>query len=168
MQIKSKVKAILKMLKHQQIAQINRIHQKNREEQEMKRAMQMQAVQKIEMQEEQAKIEKYTLIDELRRMSPEEKKTLLISLDGNILHNELDSRLRGLTHHKRRMLVGKRLEDLSPEIAQELMNDRIYAKHRQASLPEMIHEIERNKRIEKQMELRRKQRSLEPPKQLGR
>ena len=121
-----------------------------------------------EMIEEKAKIEKYTLIDELRRMSPDEKRVLMISMDGSMLHNVLDKKLSGLTPQRRKMLVGKRLEDLSPEIRQELMRDRVHAKQRRNMLPEMIHEIERARKIEKQMELKRKQRILEPPKQLGR
>ena len=68
MQIKSRVKSILKMLKQQQIAQINRIHKRAREEQERKEYMQKIAAKNKELIEEKAKVEKHTLIDELRRM----------------------------------------------------------------------------------------------------
>ena len=168
--LKKKIRSIIKQLQRHQLAQIDMIMRRNRERQEREEKFQRERDEKHKANEKEI-VEEARLFDDLRRLSPEDRARLVKEIEENprgvFLENDLYA-IKGLSVERRRRLIGKTLEQLSPEIRRELELDRIKAKEMHKRMPQIMREVDIRRGIEKRERRRRHQPQLEPPKQLGR
>ena len=134
--LRKKVKAIIKQLQRHQLAQIERMRRKNREIREKEEKFIKDRDEKYNANVKDV-VDKDKLLHDLKRLSVDDRRKLLAELGDNsktIIQEKDLYGIKGLTAAQKAMIVGKTIEQLTPEIRRELGIDSLF---RSAPAPDM-------------------------------
>jgi hypothetical protein len=151
--LKKRVKSILKQLQRHQLAQIDRMRRRNRETREKEEKFIKERDEKYNANVKEA-VDTDRLLYDLKRLSVEDRRKLLAELGENprgIIQEKDLYGIKGLTDTQKRRLIGKTIEQLTPEIRRELEIDGLFGglaavtrnNHRNKNLNELAEQFNR-------------------------
>ena len=150
--LKKRVKSIIKQLQRHQLAQIERMRRKNREIREKEEKLIQERDEKYNVNVKEM-VDTDRLLYDLKRMSVEDRKRLFEQLGDNpkaVIQEKDLYGIKGLTDIQKKRLIGKTIEQLTPEIRRELGIDALFSElaptphhHRRRDMHELAERMNR-------------------------
>jgi len=159
--LKKRVKSIIKQLQRHQLAQIERMRRKNREIREKEEKLIQERDEKYNVNVKEM-VDTDRLLYDLKRMSVEDRRRLFAQLGDNpkaVIQEKDLYGIKGLTDIQKKRLIGKTIEQLTPEIRRELGIDALFSElaptphhHRRRDMHEFAERMNRpSRRLAREM-----------------